>query len=92
MILKGRQEDIDTKITTIICNCHSQAHQISFYTFEKEDTDVLITFHLSKLPFRKRFINGLKYIFGKKSIYGDFEEVSTTKTELSEVLKEIINE
>ena len=35
---------------------------------------VYCTIHLNPLPWYKRIINGIKYIFGYKSIYGDFEE------------------
>ena len=40
-----------------------------------DDEDFFIEVHLSPLPFRKRLGNALRYLFGKRCKYGDFEEI-----------------
>ncbi len=58
----------------LICACGSKEHQI---IIQKDDdcTDfVYMTIHLAPLSFFKRLKLGIKYIFGYRSIYGEFEE------------------
>lgn len=62
----------------IICQCHSAEHQMIVRSI---DGDVYLTFHLSKLPFWKRLKNGIKYIFGYTSKYGDFEDIIVKPTD-----------
>ena len=57
----------------LICNCNSVEHQIVF-THEHEDNIVYATVHLNSLPFFKRLVVGIRYIFGRKSRYGAWEE------------------
>lgn len=40
----------------------------------KDEPEVFVFIHLSGFGFWKRLKNGLKYIFGHKSVYRDFEE------------------
>jgi hypothetical protein len=40
-----------------------------------DDEDFFLEVHLSPLPFRKRLGNALRYLFGKRCKYGDFEEI-----------------
>jgi hypothetical protein len=57
----------------LICKCHSLEHQYSFY-YSKED-GLFCEPHLSTyLPFYKRLILGIKYIFGYKSRFGAWDE------------------
>jgi hypothetical protein len=44
-------------------------------------TDMFIEIHLSPLPFWQRVGNALRYIFGARSKYGDFEEIMLTPHE-----------
>lgn len=56
-------------------------------SYEPElDDSVYVTVHLSKLPFWKRLKLGILYILGRKSKYGNFEEIILNKTKLKEVL------
>lgn len=59
----------------LICSCHNIEHQL-IITYSKDCgcNCVYCYIHLAKLPFLKRLKHGLKYIFGYKSMYGDFEE------------------
>ena len=58
----------------IICACHSPEHQIIFRTVEGWN-EVFMAIHLTKMPFFKRLWHGIKYIFGYKCMFGDFDEV-----------------
>ena len=51
---------------TLICQCHSVEHQISFsWTEDKElEGEVYMEIHLAKLSFWDRLKHGIKYIFG----------------------------
>jgi len=60
----------------VICECGSVEHQIIFTYDEDEydDKEVYALIHLNKKPFWKRVSYGLKYIFGRQSNYGAFDE------------------
>ena len=59
-----------------ICSCNSVEHQLIFSYFDDEiGGDVYCAVHLN--PERnvfKRLWNAIKYVFGHRSIYGDFDE------------------
>ena len=61
----------------IICACHSTDHQMVFlYDDDPDWEDVYVHIHLSQSRnFFERLWHGLKYIFGYKSKYGDFDEM-----------------
>lgn len=58
----------------IVCACHNVEHQAIIY-YDKEFNQAYVEYHLCKLPFMKRLCNGIKYIFGYTSKYGDFDEM-----------------
>jgi hypothetical protein len=63
----------------MICECSSTDHQLVLLPFEDEHSkEVFIHVHLPTQPFWKRFVRGIKYIFGYKSRYGDFDEILLT--------------
>ena len=43
-----------------------------------DDEEVYVSIHLAPLPWYKRIVNAIKYIFGHRSPYGDFEEIIIT--------------
>lgn len=60
-----------------ICKCNNIEHQLVFTYFTEDknkgiDSDVSI--HLKPDSFWNRLVNGIKYIFGHRSKYGDFDE------------------
>lgn len=57
----------------LICACNSIEHQI---VVQKDDDEKVLycSIHLSPLPWHKRIVNSIKYIFGHRSCYGDFDE------------------
>ena len=65
----------------ILCQCGNTEHQIIFTAFEGEP-EVYMSVHLNKLPLLKRIVCAIKYIFGYKSKYGDFDEVIIGKDEI----------
>ena len=60
------------KRTLFVCRCYSIEH--SFIVSSDED-DVFIEVHLAGLPFWSRVKHAIRYLLGKKSKWGDFEEI-----------------
>ena len=58
----------------IICDCSSAEHQMVL-RFDEEDKMVYVEIHLVPLAWYKRLWHGIKYIFGYKCCYGNFEEL-----------------
>ena len=58
-----------------ICECQSPEHIMSVY-YDGDENHPLVYFniHLKKLPWQLRIIQGVKYIFGRQSKYGAFDE------------------
>ena len=66
----------------VICQCHNAEHQLMFRAEDIDETGekwVFVDFHLCPIPFWKRLWHGLKYIFGYRCKYGDFDEVVLSK-------------
>lgn len=60
----------------IICSCHSTEHQmVVLYEKDENHPMVFIHFHLNKRPFWERVGYGLRYIFGRQSRFGAFDEI-----------------
>lgn len=58
-----------------ICRCNSPEHQLIFTYFSDEvNGDVYVSVHLKPDSFWKRIRNAIKYVFGYRSKYGDFDE------------------
>lgn len=70
----------------IICECSSLEHFMQISYEPDFDEYVYVTIHLSELPFWKRLIFGIKYIFGYKSKYGNFEEIILGKKKLKKTI------
>ena len=62
----------DIKRTLFVCHCGSLEH--SFVVSADEDC-FYIEIHLSPLPFWPRVRNALGYVLGRRSKWGDFEEI-----------------
>lgn len=75
-----------------ICACNSMEHQlIMSYCIDEEYKEVYCSVHLK--PERnlfKRIGKAIKYIFGHRSIYGDFDEF-IFKPEDADRLQEVVN-
>jgi len=66
-----------------ICSCFSPEHQVIF-TWDGDD--FYLTFHLSEKRFLKRVFLGIKYIFGYKSKYGNFDEIIFKESDKQEII------
>lgn len=84
---KGKAQINDEEI--LICACHSTEHQIVIQK-DEEDKVLYCSIHLSPLPWYKRLINGIKYIFGYRCKYGDFDEFLFDEKHIDK-LKKMIN-
>ena len=58
----------------VLCQCENPEHQMLFRVLDA-DCDVYVTIHLVPLPFWTRLWTGIKYIFGYRCKYGDFDEI-----------------
>ena len=80
----------------LVCTCGDVSHQLIVRKLCPGEVSVEV--HLSPLPFWRRLINGIKYIFGHRSKYGDFEEVILNRNhaaamlDISDVLRTIDND
>ena len=65
----------------VICSCNSTDHQLLFLGWEDKElgNEVYVHVHLPTQSFWKRLKCGIKYIFGYKSQYGDFDEIVLNK-------------
>ena len=72
--------------TVLICDCNSCEHQIIF-EHDQEDNLIYCHIHLVKYGFWRRFVAGMKYIFGYKCRYGQWDEF-IFKPEHSKQLRE----
>jgi len=57
----------------LVCACNNTEHQIVFM-YDVYYPGVYMQVHLVKKPFWQRLIYGIKYIFGRTSQYGAFDE------------------
>lgn len=60
------------KRTLYLCRCGSIQHSL---VVTSDTDDLFIEIHLSPLPFWKRVAHAARYILGRRSEYGDFEEI-----------------
>ena len=76
-------KDEHTQTEFILCECESLEHLCVFQFWENEIPTVdggmsvkyvTLSVRLKQLPFFKRLIHGIKYIFGYTSAYGDYDE------------------
>lgn len=59
--------------TILICDCSSREHQI-VVEHDKDDNLIYCHIHLVSRGFFHRVVAGIKYIFGYKCRYGNWEE------------------
>jgi len=90
MITTTEQKTLCNPINKLfICQCNSTEHQLIFSYFP-DDKEVYVSVHLIPNRFWKRLINAIKYIFGHKSEYGDFDEF-IFKSEDADKLQSVVN-
>lgn len=67
-----RMNKMDEKL--LVCACHNVEHQL-IIEYDKEDNLAYFEIHLNKLPLWERLKHAIKYTFGYKCKYGDFDEL-----------------
>jgi hypothetical protein len=63
------------KRTLFLCRCNSLEH--TFFV-SADGEDLFIEVHLSSVPLWQRVKNAIRYVLGRKSKWGDFEEILLT--------------
>lgn len=63
------------KRTLYTCRCESLEH---IFVVSADEEDFFIEVHLAPLPFWERVTNAVRYAFGKRCKYGDFDTVLLT--------------
>lgn len=84
-LITNKNKTMDEPII-LICDCSNAEHQIIFRSNE-EDLEVYMTVHLTPQPFLKRIKHGIKYIFGYRCSYGDFQEVILSNNHVESLKK-----
>lgn len=76
----------------LVCQCSSMEHLITIvYWDDDKPKEVYVNIHLAhESNIFKRIINAVKYIFGHKSKYGDFDEFILRKED-ADKLQEVVN-
>lgn len=72
-----------------VCACYNVEHQIIF-TYNPEWDEIYVSVYLRPDNFFKRIKNAVKYIFGHRSRYGDFDEFIFNNNDI-ERLKTVLN-
>jgi len=70
------------------CDCHSPEHTLKFEFDDDEKFPLIfISVFLSELPWRKRLVEAVKYVFGYKCRYGHFEEFILKKEDCDRLIE-----
>jgi hypothetical protein len=71
-----------------VCNCSSLEHHLIFH-FDPElgSNDLMfVNMNLNHyLPWYKRILRAVGYVFGRKSRYGDYDEVVLTREQVERI-------
>ena len=74
------EENTNNKEYIVGCNCNSPDHQLSIGWFIPNENDnckeVYFSYHLYPFAFWKRVWYAIKYVFGWRSMFGDYEELT----------------
>ncbi len=62
----------EMKRTLFVCRCFSLEHS---FVVSADDEDLFIEVHLASVPFWRRLKNSMRYVLGRKSKWGDYEEI-----------------
>jgi len=66
------------KKTLFTCRCGSMEH---IFVITADDEDLFIEVHLAPLPLWQRVRQAVKYVFGYRSKWGDFDEILLDPTQ-----------
>lgn len=73
----------------LVCQCSSMEHLITIvYWDDDEPKEVYVNIHLvNERNIFKRIVNAIKYVFGYKCKYGDFDEFILRKEDADKLQK-----
>lgn len=57
-----------------VCECHSLDHMFQL-SYHKDVPTLYFTVHLATETFWRRLLTAIKYVFGYRCRYGDFDEI-----------------
>lgn len=78
----------NTDSQVLICDCHSDDHQILIH-YDDEDREVYLHIHLASRGFWARLKYAFKYVFGYKSRYGAWDSFIFRKQD-SKKLEDVV--
>jgi hypothetical protein len=87
---KWRDNLLDRKQMFIICDCHSNEHMfaLSYFANDEDEPYAYLTVHLSHWEnFFRRLWIGIKYAFGYRSRYGDWDGVIINPKEARNIIE-----
>lgn len=95
MVQKKIEQDMkETKLQVLFrCDCNDPSHELVILADQIDELSprVYVTVRLKKnISFFKLINIAIKYVFGMRSVYGDFDEV-TLKPEYSDELQKVID-
>jgi len=74
------------------CRCMSTEHIVKFH-LDLDDGDLCLDFHLSNYQnWYKRAWVAIKYVFGYKSKYGDFDEIILKDEDVDRLMELLIHQ
>lgn len=72
------------------CKCMSTEHLVKFH-LDLDDGDLCMDVHLANwLPWYKRLGRSIKYLFGYKSKYGDFDNLIFKEEDVDNLMKLLV--
>lgn len=71
--MKGFYEEL------FVCDCGSVEHQIIVTRDEDDDEFVYLSVHLAPIAFYRRLGHAIRYLFGHRSVFGDFQETMLSR-------------
>lgn len=81
--------DLINETPVFVCECRSIEHQVKFF-YDEEDATLYVYIHLTQYGFWKRFVTGIKYIFGYSSRFGEWDQFIFKKEDEAK-LQEFLN-
>ena len=71
------EDDMNDKVVKLLeCKCTSNQH---IMILSKDEDGYFVSIHLAPHNFFTRIFYAIKYVFGYRSKYGDFEEILLSK-------------
>lgn len=82
-------EQVNPETLFIECECTTLEHTMRFTYWKEEDPSedrVYVHIYLYRASFWKRLVCAVKYLFGYRSKYGDYDEVIIDPTKAKQII------